>query len=52
MGDRVRLFARTYAAVTWGSGVLIGHNGSVLEVEQIETEGLQVCATRRARRAS
>jgi phage/plasmid primase-like uncharacterized protein len=39
VGDRVRLFTRTYAGVV-GRGVVIGHNGSVLEVERIEAEGL------------
>ena len=41
MGDRVRLFARTHAAVT-GRGIVIGHNGSVVKVERIDTEGIQV----------
>jgi len=41
VGDRVRLFARTHAAVT-GRGIVIGHNGSVVKVERIEVEGIQV----------
>jgi phage/plasmid primase-like uncharacterized protein len=41
VGDRVRLFARTHAAVT-GRGIVIGHNGSVVKVERIENEGIQV----------
>jgi len=40
-GDRVRLFARTNAVIN-GRASPIGHNGSVVEVERIETDGMQV----------
>jgi conjugative relaxase-like TrwC/TraI family protein len=40
-GDHVRLFARTYAGVA-GRGVVIGHNGSVVEIRRIEGEGLRL----------
>ena len=41
IGDRVRLFARTPASFN-GKGGNIGNNGSVLSVERIETEGVQL----------
>ena len=41
VGDRVRLFARTNATIQ-NRASPIGHNGSVLEVERIEGEGLQL----------
>lgn len=42
-GDRVRLFARTHAAhPAGGRGMTIGNNGSVLEVERIDAEGVQL----------
>ena len=41
VGDRVRLFARTPAAFG-GKGGNLGNNGSVVEVERIEREGLQL----------
>ncbi len=40
-GDRVRLFARTNAVIN-GRASPIGHNGSVVEVERIEADGMQV----------
>jgi phage/plasmid primase-like uncharacterized protein len=40
-GDRVRLFARTNATIQ-NRASPIGHNGSVLEVERVEAEGLQL----------
>ena len=46
VGDRVRLFARTMARLQEGGGLngysVIGNNGSVLEVERITAEGLQM----------
>ena len=41
VGDRVRLFARTPAAFG-GKGGNLGNNGSVVEVQRIETAGLQL----------
>ena len=41
IGDRVRLFARTPASFN-GKGGNIGNNGSVLSVERIEAEGVQL----------
>jgi conjugative relaxase-like TrwC/TraI family protein len=41
VGDRVRLFARTPAAFG-GKGGNLGNNGSVVEIERIETEGLRL----------
>lgn len=41
IGDRVRLFARTPASFN-GKGGNIGNNGSVLSVERIEPEGVQL----------
>ena len=41
MGDRVRLFARTPAAIGGKSGML-GNNGSVVTVEKIEADGMQL----------
>ena len=40
-GDRVRLFARTPASFG-GKGGNLGNNGSVVEVERIEANGLQL----------
>ena len=40
-GDRVRLFARTPAAFG-GKGGNLGNNGSVVEIERIESGGLQL----------
>lgn len=46
VGDRVRLFARTMARLQEGGGLngysVIGNNGSVLEVERITADGLQM----------
>src|SRR3954470_21737407 len=41
VGDRLRLFARTQASLGTKGGN-IGHNGSVLTVERIEGDGLQL----------
>jgi phage/plasmid primase-like uncharacterized protein len=41
IGDRLRLFARTPAAVAGRSGML-GNNGSVVTVERIDEAGLQL----------
>lgn len=41
VGDRVRLFARTPAAFG-GKGGNLGNNGSVVQVERIEANGLQL----------
>jgi len=41
VGDRVRLFARTPAAFG-GKGGNLGNNGSVVQVERIEAEGVQL----------
>ena len=44
-GDRVRLFARTHASMGGKSGN-IGHNGSVLEVERVQADGLHLRNTK------
>jgi phage/plasmid primase-like uncharacterized protein len=41
VGDRVRLFARTQAAFG-GRGGNLGNNGSVVQVERIEADGVQL----------
>ena len=41
IGDRVRLFARTPAAISGKSGTL-GNNGSVLTIEKIEANGIHL----------
>ncbi len=41
VGDRVRLFARTQASFG-GRGGNLGNNGSVVQVERIEADGLQL----------
>jgi phage/plasmid primase-like uncharacterized protein len=41
VGDRVRLFARTHASFG-GKGGNIGHNGSVVAIERIAENGVQV----------
>jgi hypothetical protein len=41
VGDRVRLFARTPAAFG-GKGGNLGNNGSVVQVERIEADGVQL----------
>jgi hypothetical protein len=41
VGDRVRLFARTHASFG-GKGGNIGHNGSVVVIERIAENGVQV----------
>ena len=41
IGDRVRLFARTPAAIGGKSGMM-GNNGSVVTVENIEADGMQL----------